>query len=886
TALATVGATTGVVTGVAAGGPVTITATSEGQSGISAVTVTLVPVATVDVTPNPGSVNVGATLPLTATLKDAIGNTLTGRDVTWSSNNTTLATVDAAGVVTGVAVGGPVTITATSEGQSGTSAVTVTGTQVPVAAVDVTPATAAIAWGSTRQFTATPKDAAGNPLTGRAVTWASSAPAMASVSPTGFVGGVAPGAATITATIEGIVGTASVTVSDFVLMVGAGDISECSNNNDEATAVLLDGYAGDPVFTVGDNVYENGTTTEFNNCYNPTWGRHKARTFPVAGNHDYNTSNATGYYNYFGAAAGDPTKGYYSFDQGAWHIVVLNSNVPRDVNSPQLVWLRADLAASAKQCQLAIFHHPQWTNHPTRTNNDYNTRPFWDALWSAGVELVVNGHDHHYVRFAPQTPKGGLDPTGIRQITVGTGGAAPLYPFGPEGSNVEVRNNATFGVLELKLRSGTYDWRFVPVAGQTFTDAGTGACVGPRPPPPNQLPIAQPGGPYASEAVVAFDGRASDDPDGDTPLTYAWDFGDGTIGTGDRPTHTYAANGVYTVTLRVTDGLGGQSAPVTTTATIANVAPTVNAGPDAAIGLGVPFNLTAGISDPGLNDGPWTYVINWGDGSPNTSGSAASQGAAAISAAHVYTVAGQYSAVVTVTDKDGGIGSDAVSAQVTALPPSTIVHTLLTAGNGTANTKVYSTAAFAPSANALITVAVLGYRATETPPVPTLSGGGMTTWEMVSTVTFDGGTPLRRLTIFRAMSAQPGNGPLTITSSLTLSNMQWIVSQWDGVDVSGVNGAGAVVQAGSASGTGVNGLTVPLTAFAHPNNVAYGVFGVAKNATVVTPVAGFTEITEVPSVESPHNDLQAQRGTNLPTIGATWTNLAGGAIGIELKVRP
>jgi hypothetical protein len=158
---------------------------------------------------------------------------------------------------------------------------------------------------------------------------------------------------------------------------------------------------------------------------------------------------------------------------------------------------------------------------------------------------------------------------------------------------------------------------------------------------------------------------------------------------------------------------------------------------------------------------------------------------------------------------------------------------------------------------------------------------------MVNTVTWiDPAGSFRRLTIFRSMSAQPGNGPLTITSNVTLSNMQWIVSQWDGVDVSGVNGAGAVVQTSSATGTAVNGLTVALTPFAHPNNVAFGVFGVTKNAIAVTPGAGFTEIAEVPSGESSSADLQAEWAKNIPSIGATWTNLTGSAIGIEIKVRP
>ena len=210
TAIATVSGS-GLVTGVAGGGPVTITATSEGQSGSASVTVTTVPVASVTVTPPSASVQVGQTAQLTATLKDANGNILTGRTVTWSSNQTTVATVNATGRVTARAAGSA-TITATSEGQSGTSSITVTA--VPVASVTVTPATASVAVGATVQLTATPKDANGNPLTGRVITWSSSNTAIATVSGSGLVTGVAAGGpVTITATSEGRSGSAAVTVT-------------------------------------------------------------------------------------------------------------------------------------------------------------------------------------------------------------------------------------------------------------------------------------------------------------------------------------------------------------------------------------------------------------------------------------------------------------------------------------------------------------------------------------------------------------------------------------------------------------------------------------------------------------------------------------------------
>lgn len=228
-----------------------------------------------------------------------------------------------------------------------------------------------------------------------------------------------------------------------------------------------------------------------------------------------------------------------------------------------------------------------------------------------------------------------------------------------------------------------------------------------------------------------------------------------------------------------------------------------------------------------------------------------------------------------------GVDSSHTAVALASLP---ITQTLLTSGNNPANQKVYTTTSIAPGSNALITVAVLGHNSTSAPPSPTLSGGGMATWTVVSSITLDAvGTPHKRLTIYRAMSATPGSGPLTITWSATVSNCQWIVSQWDGVDASGSNGAGAVVQSGSTSGDATNGLAVPLAAFADPGDVAYGVFAVNKNALAVIPGSGFTEITQQPSAESPNADLEAEWTTNDNTVDASWTGLNGAALGVELK---
>ncbi len=257
------------------------------------------------------------------------------------------------------------------------------------------------------------------------------------------------------------------------VLVGAGDIATCDLESDEATAALLDTIPG-TVFTAGDNVYPNGTETEFSDCYGPTWGRHRDRTRPSAGNHDYNTPNAAGYYAYFGALAGEPDKGYYAFELGNWHVVALNSNLEGDAASTQQAWLEAELALQSTTCTVAYWHHPRFSSgfH----GNQASVAPLWDALYEAGVDIVINGHDHHYERFAPQNPAGESDPVaGIRQFLVGTGGI-DLFPAVFLKANSEVRNSGTHGVLKLTLGSGFYGWAFVAAAGQTFVDTGIAAC--------------------------------------------------------------------------------------------------------------------------------------------------------------------------------------------------------------------------------------------------------------------------------------------------------------------------------------------------------------------------------------------------------------------------
>jgi hypothetical protein len=258
-----------------------------------------------------------------------------------------------------------------------------------------------------------------------------------------------------------------------VVFVGAGDIADCGSSGDEATAVLLDGIAG-TVFTTGDNVYNDGSATQFAECYEPTWGRHKARTRPSPGNHDYRTSGASGYYVYFGANAGEAGNGYYSFDLGEWHIISLNSNVSMSAGSAQEQWLRADLAATIRSCVLAYWHHPRFSSgdHGSSTG----PQPLWQALYDHDADVVLAGHDHNYERFAPQTPDGVRDDArGIREFVVGTGGTG-FRSVSSAIANSETTNDDTFGVLKLTLSAGGYAWEFVPVAGGTYRDSGTAAC--------------------------------------------------------------------------------------------------------------------------------------------------------------------------------------------------------------------------------------------------------------------------------------------------------------------------------------------------------------------------------------------------------------------------
>ncbi len=275
-----------------------------------------------------------------------------------------------------------------------------------------------------------------------------------------------------------------------LILMGAGDIADgdtfANLPNAAATANLIDSYVSPNtvfVFADGDLAYENGTDGDFAKAYGLTWGRIRRKTlFPVLGNHEYNALNAAGYFNYFGPAADDPTKGYYSMDLRTWHIVVLNSECSNvlggcGAGSPQEVWLKNDLAANTQGCTLALWHEPRYTSSSGGINPNSDVQPLWADLYNYDAELVVNGHAHNYERFAPQNPNGISDSVrGLTEVVAGTGGGA-LFPFNSTiAANSLVRNNDTHGVLQLTLGTASFDWQFMPIAGQTFTDSGTKAC--------------------------------------------------------------------------------------------------------------------------------------------------------------------------------------------------------------------------------------------------------------------------------------------------------------------------------------------------------------------------------------------------------------------------
>jgi hypothetical protein len=704
------------------------------------------------------------------------------------------------------------------------------------------------------------------------------------------------------------------------VFMGAGDIASCdvSKDGDTKTGLLLDAaVTADPttqVFTVGDNTYSDGTAQQFTNCYEPTWGRHKARTHPTPGDHDYSASEPTAqaYFDYFGSVAGAAGQGYYSFDLGQWHIIALNSNIARTASSPQMQWLRGDLMAHPNVCTLAYWHHPLYSSVSGTTSTTYaSVRPFWDTLYAHGVDLVLNGHRHGYERLAPIKPNGAPDAAaGIRTFIAGTGGGGGIT-YGTIYPRSEVRIGNVRGVLKLYLYDDDYAWKFVPVAGQTATDSGSTSCHGvpgsaptslsfnvqPRNTtagveisPPVQVEIRDQFGVRVTTATNSVTMAIGTNPASGTlsgtktvaAVSGVASFSDLSIdqvGTGYRLAASStglngAASGLFDIT----------AAPTPTA--LAFVVQPTNAGAGTAITpavqveiqdqFGARLTTAANTVSMAIGTNPGGSTLS------GTTSVVAVNGVATFSTLSIDQVGTGYTLAAS---SSGLTGATSSGFDITAAP--SITHTLLTSGNEVTNLNSYTTASIAPAANTLVTIAVLSHRSTATIS-PTVTGGGMATWDLVASVDFDTlALPHRRLSIYRAMSVTPGSGPITFKFTSQVSNLEWIVSQWSGVEPNGANdnGASAIVQTGSNRANAVNGLSVDLAPFGSTTNVALGAFGVNSQVPPITPVAGFTEIDEQAANESTRGDLQTQWAANRRTIGASWTNLKAGALGIEIKAQ-
>ena len=349
-------------------------------------------------------------------------------------------------------------------------------------------------------------------------------------------------------------------------------MASCWSSGDESVSRLLDTLPGTVVIP-GDTEQNHGYAAEFEGCYDPSWGRHKARTKSAVGDHEYSSGAADGYFDYFGSTMGEHGKGWYSYDRGAWHIVVLNSNCEFvggcGPGSEQYQWLQQDLQEHAGSCVGAYWHHPRFSAGGTH-GNKLNGQPFWDLLYQYGAEWVLGGNDHNYQRFAPQTPSGELDrDRGMRQFVVGVGGTMH-YPLGTPLPNTEVQNSGTFGVLKLTLHDTSYDWRFLGQDGKTFTDSGSTDCspLSAAEPPDTTIDSGPSGTVQATDASFAFSANR-----GGTTFECSLD-GSAFTGCSSPKSLSALAVGEHTFRVRAVDSAAGSDpTPASRTWTIAEPPP-------------------------------------------------------------------------------------------------------------------------------------------------------------------------------------------------------------------------------------------------------------------------------------------------------------------------
>jgi adhesin/invasin len=614
------------------------------------------------------------------------------------------------------------------------------------------------------------------------------------------------------------------------VFVGAGDIATCVNNNDEATAQLLDGIPG-TVFTAGDNAYPNGRAIDYLNCYDPTWGRHKARTWATLGNHEYDSSaTADPSFDYFGDRAGPRGLGYYSFDLGAWHIVVLNDNgqfVPFTANTAQDQWFQADLAAHPNLCTLVMWHQPYVFSNKTATGS--TTSParkiFWDRAYAAGVDVVVNGHAHQYERFLPMTPDLVVDQDrGVRAFIIGTGGESTAQPVNIAPNSVV--QAGTFGVMKFTLKDGGYDWQFFPIPGQTFTDAGNASCHDAAGGVSGSLSTvtASPttimkGGPTSTITVTAKD--ANGNPVSGAYVSLAASETGNTI---TQPANYTDANGVATGTL---------SSTVTGVKTVSATVNGIAAAQTAAVVVTAP----------------------------------ASASRSKVTIAEKYVAVGTGTANITVTVLDAGsrpIAGATVTLQSTGSGNTLTQPTALTNANGVTNGTLSSTVAETKTISATANGTLLSQTASVEVTTPSASKSQLG----ASPTSFTAGAGSSTITVtvkeagnhglagVAVQLSATGNGN-TITQPVALTNANGVAT---GTLTSTV--AGQKVVSATASGTAI---TKTATVTVNANPVSASLSTVAAAPTSIPLATGTSTIT-----------VTVKNGSGQPVSGATVVLAATG----------
>jgi hypothetical protein len=414
--------------------------------------------------------------------------------------------------------------------------------------------------GSTVSFSASAVDVESGDVSAD-IGWTSSLDGVLGVGPAFTRSDLSPGLHLLTASVSD--GQGGLTTRTRALtvytpgnqLVAAGDIGDCSGSGDDATGKRVETLPG-AILGLGDYAYPDGSASDFASCYDPSWGRHEARTLPVAGNHEYETDEAAPYFAYFGASAGTLGAPWRSFDYAGWHIVALDSNCRHvggcDAGSPQAQWLEADLAAHSNPCTLAYFHHPRFASgYP---GIDDALLPFWQILYAHGVDVILNGHDHAYERFARMGPNGIAEPLrGPRSFVVGSGGAG-LDDEDELEVNREARDSTTYGVLQLTLAPTSYGWEFAGAGPGTFTDAGSEECVYEAPVVTITSPVA--GTVFPARTEVVLSGTASDLEQGSLDSSLVWTSSrDGVLGTGASLTRVLSTGG-HVLTASVSDEMG------------------------------------------------------------------------------------------------------------------------------------------------------------------------------------------------------------------------------------------------------------------------------------------------------------------------------------------